>query len=110
MKSVKKSEKPAFSASPDSVQKTPLLPALLDEVQEFCKARRGRVVELAGALGVAQPQLSAWLSRKFEPAGEVTLQMQAWLWRAREAEKAEIAARIETAPPRLAAALKGGAK
>lgn len=91
-------------------QKTPLLAALLDDVQEFCKARRGRVVALADVLGVAQSQCSAWLSRKFEPSGEVTLQIQAWLWREREAEKAELAARIAAAPPRLAAALKGANK
>ena len=91
-------------------QKTPLLAALLDDVQEFCKARRGRVVALADVLGVAQSQCSAWLSRKFEPSGEVTLQIQAWLAHEREAEKAELAARIAAAPPRLAAALKGVAR
>ena len=91
-------------------QKTPLLAALLDDVQAFCKARRGRVVELAAVLGVAQSQCSAWLSRKFEPSGEVTLRIQAWLASEREAEKAELAARIEAAPARLAAALRGVAR
>ena len=102
----KKSEKPPISARRDDGQKTPLLPALLDEVQAFCKARRGRVVELAAVLDVAQPQLSAWLTRKLEPAGEVTLQMQDWLRREREAEKSELAAKIEAAPSRLGTALK----
>jgi len=106
MKDDIQSEKPPFSTLPDGGQKTPLLAALLDDVQEFCKARRGRVVALAAALGVAQQQCSAWLSRKFEPSGEVTLQIQAWLAREREAEKAELAARIEAAPVRLASALK----
>jgi len=64
-------------------------------------------MELAGVLGVVQPQLSAWLTRRIEPSGEVTLQIQAWLWREREAEERERAARIATAPARLSAALKG---
>jgi hypothetical protein len=110
MKHNDKPENPPISALSDSEQKTPLLTTLLDEVQEFCRARRGRVAELAAALGVLQPQASAWLTRRKEPAGEATLQIQAWLWREREAEKAELAARLAVAPPRLAAALKGGAR
>ena len=106
MKDDIKPAKPPVSAIAADGQKTPLLAALLDEVQEFCRARRGRVVALAAALGVAQQQCSAWLARKFEPSGEVTLQIQAWLAREREAEKSELAARIAAAPPRLAAALK----
>lgn len=58
---------------------TPLLDALIEELQTFCKARRGRVSELAGHLGVKQPQLSAWLTKKRQPSGEATLQLQRWL-------------------------------
>ena len=106
MKADIKPEKPPISTRPADGQKTPLLTTLLDDVQEFCRARRGRVAELAAALGVVQPQVSAWLTRRKEPAGEATLQMQAWLWREREAEKAKLAATIEAAPARLASALK----
>lgn len=82
-----------------------LIDALLDDLQSFCAARRGRVVALADALGVVQPQVSAWLARRFLPSGEATLQMQAWLARERAAEAREHASK-PTAPPRLAAALK----
>ena len=71
---------------------TPLLDALIEELQTFCKARRGRVAELAVHLGVKQPQLSAWLTKKRQPSGEATLQLQRWLIesrsRAEEDEKA----------------------
>ena len=71
---------------------TPLLDALIEELQTFCKARRGRVAELAVHLGVKQPQLSAWLTKKRQPSGEATLQLQRWLSvsqsRAAEDEKA----------------------
>lgn len=70
-------------------QETPLLDALLGEVQAFCKDRRGRVSELAEALGVQQPQLSAWLTRKRQPGGEIALQLQRWLAEARARELAE---------------------
>jgi len=106
MKTEIKPENLPVSASPEDGQKAPILTTLLDDLQEFCRARRGRVAELAAALGVVQPQLSAWLTRRKEPAGEVTLRMQAWLSREREAEKAGLAERIAAAPPRLAAALK----
>ena len=67
---------------------TPLLDVLIEELQTFCKARRGRVAELAEHLGVKQPQLSAWLTKKRQPGGEATLQLQRWLAEAqnREAE------------------------
>jgi transcriptional regulator with XRE-family HTH domain len=64
----------------------PLLPALLADVAAFCQARHGRVSELADALGVLQPQVSAWLAGRKEPSGETTLQMQAWFGRMRLAE------------------------
>ncbi len=88
---------------------TPLLDALLDEVQSFCKARRGRVSELAEALGVQQPQLSAWLARKRQPSGEITLKLQRWLAEApgrEEAEKQEAEARRRA----LVQGLRGGGK
>lgn len=90
--------------------KSPLLSALLDDVQAFCKARRGRVAELATALGVAQPQISAWLTRRVEPSGEVTLQISAWLLRERECEDAARVAKIAAVPARLSAALKGAVR
>ncbi len=55
------------------------MPKFLAEVQNFCKAKRGRVSELAQYLGVAQPHVSAWLTGRQEPSGENTLQMQKWM-------------------------------
>jgi transcriptional regulator with XRE-family HTH domain len=69
-----------------SLKPDPLLPALMAAILAFCKAKHGRVSELADALGVLQPQVSAWLSGRKEPSGEVTLQMQAWFGRMRLAE------------------------
>jgi transcriptional regulator with XRE-family HTH domain len=60
----------------------------LDEVQEFCKARRGRVAELAAELGVAQPQVSGWLNYSRQPSGEAALRIQRWLVDARGRERA----------------------
>ena len=104
MKAAKPTQKTGKTARCITGQKTPLLDALLDEVQAFCAARRGRVVALADSLGVVQPQASAWLARRFVPSGEATLQMQAWLAAERAAEAREQADRPAT-PPRLAAAL-----
>ena len=106
MKAAKPAPKTGKTARCITDQKTPLLDALLDEVQAFCAARRGRVVALADALGVVQPQASAWLARRFVPSGEATLQIQAWLAREREAERAEIEARAEAAPARLAGVIR----
>jgi hypothetical protein len=75
-----------------SISETPLLDALIEELQTFCKARRGRVAELAEHLGVKQPQLSAWLTKKRQPGGEATLQLQRWLAEEREAESRKNAA------------------
>ena len=66
-----------------------LLNSLLDEVQEFCKARRGRVAELAAELAVAPPQVSGWLNYSRQPSGEAALRIQRWLAEARAREKAE---------------------
>ena len=87
---------------------TPLLDALIFAVREYCAARRGRVSELAAALGVMQPQVSLWLNGKAEPSGEITLMLQQWLAeeKSREAQAAAAAPVVpDTAPPRLAAAL-----
>lgn len=49
--------------------------------QEILKATKGfgAKADLARFLGVKPPQLSAWLSGKKEPGGEVTLTLQAWV-------------------------------
>jgi transcriptional regulator with XRE-family HTH domain len=70
----------------------PLLPVLLADLRTFTKAGRGRVNELAADLGIAQPTISAWINGHQEPSGESTLQLAAWLERAKAAEAAEIAA------------------
>jgi transcriptional regulator with XRE-family HTH domain len=63
-----------------------LLSDLITEVAGFCRARRGRVTQLAADLGVSQPHVSLWLSRRQEPSGENALRLQRWLTEQREAE------------------------
>ncbi len=55
------------------------MPDFLQTLRSYCRAKQGRVGELAEYLGVAQPHVSAWLTGKQEPSGENTLQVQAWL-------------------------------
>lgn len=64
-----------------AVRQPPLMPDFLETLRSFCRAKHGRVGELADYLGVAQPHVSAWLAGKQEPSGENTLQVQAWLAR-----------------------------
>ena len=52
---------------------------LIADLAKFCRAKHGRVTELARHLGVAQPHVSAWLAGKQEPSGEHTLRIQRWL-------------------------------
>lgn len=79
-----------------------LLPVLLADLRTFTKARKGRVNALAAALGTAQPTVSAWLNGHQEPGGEATLQLAAWLERAKAAEAAE----LEAAAAQTTGALK----
>ena len=67
----------------------PLLPALLAELRDFIKARRGRANALSADLGAPQPTVSAWINGHREPGGEATLQLAAWLARAKAAEASE---------------------
>ena len=53
--------------------------AFIADLAKFCRAKHGRVSELAEYLGIAQPHVSAWLAGKQEPSGEHTLRIQAWL-------------------------------
>ena len=84
-----------------------LLNSLLDEVQEFCKARRGRVAELAAELGVAPPQVSGWLNYSRQPSGEVALRLQRWLEEGRGREKAD-EVQAELKRRELVQGLRGG--
>lgn len=79
-----------------------LLPVLLAELRTFAKAKKGRINALAADLGTAQPTVSNWLRGVQEPSGESTLQLAAWLDRAKAAEAAE----LEAAAAKTAAALK----
>jgi hypothetical protein len=99
--------KPAARARLGGAQKSPLLAAFLDDIRAFCGARRGRAAALALELKVAPSQLSAWLGGRFEPGGEVVLQMQGWLARERAAEALAAGARVAAAPARLRAAMRG---
>lgn len=55
------------------------MPSFISEVATFCRAKHGRVTQLADHLGIAQPHVSAWLTGRQEPSGEHTLRIQAWL-------------------------------
>jgi DNA-binding transcriptional regulator YdaS (Cro superfamily) len=54
------------------------LKALLARVKRASSAR-GKKKELAKYLGVSHVCVSQWLSARFAPNGEVTLQMLAWV-------------------------------
>ena len=56
-----------------------LMDVFIADLAKFCRAKHGRVTELAQHLGVAQPHVSAWLTGKQEPSGEHTLRIQVWL-------------------------------
>ncbi len=56
-----------------------LMPSFIRELAAFCRAKHGRVTQLADHLGIAQPHVSAWLTGRQEPSGEHTLRIQAWL-------------------------------
>ncbi len=63
---------------------------LIEELTSFCKARRGRVGELAKALEVPSERVSNWLHGRFSPLPETRARMASWLEAARAQEKAEI--------------------
>ena len=63
---------------------------LIEELKIFCKARRGRVGELAKALEVPPERVSNWLHGRFNPLPDTRARMSSWLESARLQEKAEI--------------------
>jgi len=63
---------------------------LIEELKAFCKARRGRVGELAKALEVPSEQVSNWLHGRFNPLPDTRAGMASWLEAARSQEKAEL--------------------
>lgn len=65
---------------------------LIEELKIFCKARRGRVGELAKALEVPSERVSNWLHGRFSPLPENRARMASWLEAARALEKAELEA------------------
>lgn len=70
--------------------KNPAPDVLLEELTSFCKARRGRVGELAKALEVPSERVSNWLHGRFNPLPDTRARMASWLEAARLQEKAEI--------------------
>jgi DNA-binding transcriptional regulator YdaS (Cro superfamily) len=75
------------------------MPEFISALAHFCRARHGRVSELAAHLGIAQPHVSAWLTGRQQPSGEHTLQIQAWLAAQRdEAEPVRPSRRPPAAP------------
>jgi transcriptional regulator with XRE-family HTH domain len=62
------------------------------ELTSFCKARRGRIAELAQALEVPSEQVSNWLHGRFDPRPETRALMESWLETARAQEKLELEA------------------
>ena len=65
---------------------------LIEELKIFCKARRGRVGELAKALEVPSERVSNWLHGRYSPLPETRESMRTWLEAARSQEKAELEA------------------
>jgi transcriptional regulator with XRE-family HTH domain len=65
---------------------------LIQELTSFCKARRGRISELAQALEVPSERVSNWLHGRFTPRPETRALMQSWLEAARAQEKVELEA------------------
>ena len=65
---------------------------LIEELTIFCKARRGRVGELAKALEVPSERVSNWLHGRYSPLPENRARMASWLEAARALEKAELEA------------------
>ena len=79
--------------------KKPTHDVLIEELTYFCKARRGRVRELANALEVPPEQVSNWLHGRFTPRPEIRALLESWLQTARLQEKRELeeaAARART--------------
>jgi hypothetical protein len=64
---------------------TPRLKRLFSRVRRLTKPR-GSKVALAAAMGVDRRTLNDWLTERFEPGGEVTLQLLDWVT-AEEAEE-----------------------
>ena len=65
---------------------------LIEELKIFCKARRGRVGDLAKALEVPSERVSNWLHGRYSPLPETRARMSAWLEAGRAQEKAELEA------------------
>ena len=63
---------------------------LIDELMSFCKARRGRVGELAKALEVPPERVSNWLHGRFSPLQDTRDRLASWLEAARAQEKIEL--------------------
>ena len=64
----------------------------IQELTSFCKARRGRISELAQALEVPSERVSNWLHGRFTPRPETRALMESWLQAARAQEKADLEA------------------
>lgn len=74
--------------------------AFIGDLAAFCRAKHGRVTQLADHLGVAQPHVSAWLTGRQEPSGEHTLRIQAWLASQSSAEQPKPSAVSRRPSPR----------
>lgn len=67
---------------------TPELDRLLKRIRAATK-RRGSRAELATMIGVLPPTLSDWLRGRYEPGGEITLQLQKWVIAAESKQKTD---------------------
>lgn len=72
--------------------KNPPSDVLIQELTSFCKARQGRISELAQALEVPSERVSNWLHGRFAPRPKTRALMESWLQAARAQEKAELEA------------------
>lgn len=63
---------------------------LLERIKSFCKAKHGRVKDLATAIGCTAPEVSRWFTGGRTPRPETLAAMSAWMDQAsRESQDAE---------------------
>jgi ribosome-binding protein aMBF1 (putative translation factor) len=72
--------------------KNPPADVFIQELGSFCKARRGRISDLAQALEVPSERVSNWLHGRYTPRPETRSLMESWLQAARALEKADLEA------------------
>jgi predicted transcriptional regulator len=65
----------------------PEIEKLVKDLNTWCKARRGRIVEIAKILGVSPQLVSDWFSRKADPMTEQFLLIRDFLRKEKRKER-----------------------